>query len=75
MTHVRAKEDEMPEKKEHQPLPATAGRVWSAVRERKAVVAFGRAWVERKCESAFSTAHLANFLDAVERGEHQWETV
>ena len=41
-----------------------------AVSERAKVVAFGRAWVERKVESAFSTAHLALFLDAIERGEH-----
>lgn len=35
-----------------------------------ALVKFGRAYLERRADSAFSRAHLANFLDAVERGKH-----
>jgi hypothetical protein len=35
-----------------------------------AIVKFGRAYVQKKLDSGFSTAHLANFLDAIERGEH-----
>jgi hypothetical protein len=42
----------------------------AAKEERARVVAFGRAYVERKIDSSFSTSHLTLFLDAVERGEH-----
>lgn len=39
--------------------------------ERARIIAFGREYIARKADSAFSTAHLANFLDAIERGEHE----
>jgi hypothetical protein len=44
---------------------------WGAKNERARIVAFGREYVERKAESAWSTAHLVNFLAAIERGEHE----
>ena len=37
--------------------------------ERARIVALGRAYAARKVESAFPTAHLTVFLDAIERGE------
>jgi hypothetical protein len=42
----------------------------AAKSERDRILAFGKEYLARKVESAFSTAHLSNFLDAVERGEH-----
>lgn len=38
--------------------------------ELAAVLAFGRAYIDRRRGSSFSMAHLINFLDRIERGEH-----
>jgi hypothetical protein len=38
--------------------------------ERREIVAFGRAYLKRHEDSAFSLAHLKLFLDAVEGGSH-----
>jgi len=44
-----------------------AADAWAVERQR--ILRLGRAFLERRFDSAFSTAHLANFLDALERGD------